>query len=378
MKSDRRIWRFVLLAAVLALVAAACTTTAETTTTEGAAPTTDAPGPGTTEPMATTTTEHMPDYGDPVTLTLGHPFPEAHPIHQNVMVPYAAAVNEATGGAVTIELHPGGALSALPATFDTTVQGGQDMGWALHGYHSGVFPVTEIIELPFQFSSAVQATQTMWALHDEFEAFQGDYTTVKLLGLWTHEVGDLFFNSEPVTTLEQLDGLNLRTPNATMASFFELVGASPIAMGAPAIFDALSTGVIDGLGTATSALQSFQLYDEVAYITRCDCYLATQYFVMNLDKWNSLTADTQAVMETLARQFSLTGAEVYDAAYVAITQRALDEGIEELFLTDEELARWHAVGDQVIADWIAERESQGIPAQEMFDRMQELKAQYAG
>lgn len=385
MKPKTGIWRFVLLLAVLALVAAACggdepadTTAApeETTTTEVAE------DPTTTEAMddATTTTagETGGDFGDPVTITLGHPFPEQHPIHQNVWAPYAEEVNEATEGAVTIELHPGGALAALPNTFDNTVVGGQDMGWALHGYHPGVFPITEIIELPFQFSSATQATQTMWDIHDEFEAFQSDYQDVKLLGLWTHDVGDLFFNEEPVTTLEQLDGLDMRTPNATMTSFFEIVGASPINMGAPEIFDSLSTGVIDGLATATSALQSFNLYPEVAYTTRCNCYLATQYLVVNQGTWDSLTPDTQAVMESLARDYSVTAGEVYDGAYTAISDVAMEEGVEFLELSDDELARWHEVGDQVIADWIAEREATGIPAQEMFDRMQEIKAQYEG
>ena len=99
--------------------------------------------------------------------------------------------------------------------------------------------------------------------------------------------------------------------------------------------------------------------------------------VMNLDSWNSLTPDAQAVLESTARQWSFTGGDVYDGAYAAITQRAIEEGVEILELTDEELAPWHELGDQVIAEWIAEREGQGVPAQDMFDRLQELAAQFA-
>jgi TRAP-type C4-dicarboxylate transport system substrate-binding protein len=376
------LWRVVLLLAVLTLVAAACSSDSDetTTTTEAAetTTTTEAADTTTTEAAETTTTAAAMDYGDPVTLTLGHPFPEQHPIHQNVWAPYAEAVNAATEGVVTIEIHPGGALAALPATFDNTVVGGQDMGWALHGYHAGVFPVTELFELPFQFSSAEQAAQTMWDMYDEFPAVQSDYESVKLLGLWSHEVGDFFFNSEPVTTLEQMEGMNIRFSNAAISRFIELAGASPVGLGAPELFDALSTGVIDGMATATSALQSFGLYDVVAYITRCDCFVGTQYLVMNLDTWNSLTPDTQAVMESLGREYSVTGGVVYDGAYAAISERAVEEGVEVLELTDDELARWHELGDQIVAEWIAEREGEGIPAQEMFDRMQEIKAQYEG
>lgn len=72
----------------------------------------------------------------------------------------------------------------------------------------------------------------------------------------------------------------------------------------------------------------------------------------------------------------MLAAEVYDEAYVAISQVALDEGIEIYELPEDEQARWHEVGDTVIDGWIADREADDVPAQEMFDRMQEIKANY--
>ncbi len=113
------------------------------------------------------------------------------------MIPYAEAVNAATDGAVTIEFAAGGSLAAPPATFENTVAGGQDLGWALQGYHAGVFPNTEIVEQPFQFTSAVQATSTLWDLYDEFPALQEEYSDVALLGLWVHDVGDLWTKTPP-------------------------------------------------------------------------------------------------------------------------------------------------------------------------------------
>lgn len=363
-----------LLTAVLALITAACTTTESTTTTE--AP----PDPTTTQggdDPAPTTTERMADYGDPVTLNLGHPFPEQHPIHQNALLPYAQAVNEATGGVVTIEFHAGGSLAAAPATFENTVAGGQDLGWALQGYHAGTFPITEIVEQPFQFASAVQATKTMWDLYDEFPAFQDEYSSVQLLGLWVHDVGDLWTKDKEVKVLEDVAGLTLRFPTRVIGQVITAMGGTPVGMPAPQIFDSLNTGVIDGLMIAVSGLQSFNLYPELAYGTTCDCYVAAQYLAMNLDVFNSLTPDTQEVLVTLGRQYSLLAAEVYDAAYAAISQRAIDEGIIKYDLPADELARWHALGASVTEAWITEREGEGIPAQEMYDRMQAVKADYA-
>ena len=381
MKRKRGIWRIAVLVAAIAMVAAACGDgdTPDTTTVSEDPTTTEATDdPTTTEAMegSTTTAGAEGDFGDPVTLTLGHPFPAVHPIQVNALEPYAAAVNEATGGAITIEFQPGGALAAPPATFENTVAGGQDMGWALQGYHAGVFPVTEIVEQPFQFSSAVQATQTLWDLYDEYPALQDEYADVQLVGLWTHDVGDLWTKEVQVQTVEDMQGLNMRFPTGIMGQVMDAMGASSVGLPAPEIFDSLSTGVIDGLSIAVSGLESFGLYPELAFGTKCDCYVAAQYLVVNLDSWNALTPDAQQVMLDLGREHSMMAAQVYDEAYVAISQKAVDEGIEIYELPEEELARWHEIGQQVTDDWIAAREGEGVPAQEMYDSMQEIKAGY--
>ena len=318
------------------------------------------------------------DFGEPVTLTLGHPFPEQHPIAQNALLPYAEAVNEATGGAVTIEFAAGGSLAAPPATFENTVAGGQDLGWALQGYHAGLFPATEVVEQPFQFESAVQATNTLWDLYDEFPELQEEYSDVALLGLWVHDIGDLWTKDQPVQTLEDMEGLTLRFPTPVIGRVMEAMGASTVGMPAPQIFDSLNTGVIDGLMIAVSGLASFQLYPELAHGTECNCYVATQYLVMNLDQWNELTPDTQAVLRDLGREHSLLAAEVYDGLYDRVSAIAVEEGIEKYVLPADELARWQEVGGQVTDEWIAEREGEGIPAQAMYDRMQEIKAEHGG
>lgn len=385
MRRKTGFWRLAVLIAVLALVAAACATEDGAETTEAEAEdttTTEAPDEGTdtTEPMdeETTTTAESMDFGDPVTLNLGHPFPGQHPIQVNALEPYAQAVNEATNGTVTIEFQPGGALAAAPATFENTVAGGQEMGWALQGYHAGVFPVTEIVEQPFQFTSAVQATNTLWDLYDQYPSLQDEYSDVQLLGLWTHDVGDIWTKDVQVQTVADMQGLNMRFPSGMMNNLMAAMGASPIGMPAPQIFDSLSTGVIDGLSIAVSGLESFQLYPELNYGTKCDCYVAAQYLVMNQAAWDSLTPDTQQVMLDLGREHSMLAAEVYDQAYETVYQIAIDEGIEIYELPEDELANWHDIGQQVTDEWIAAREAEGVPAQDMYDTMQEIKAQYGG
>ena len=374
----RSTWHVVLLIMVLALVAAACGGTDDTTTTT-AAPTTTAAAAETTttEAEATETTEaEAMDWGEPTAITLGHPFPEQHPIHQGAWLPWSEEIAETTGGVITIEFHPGQALAAAPATFENTVIGGQDLGWALQGYHAGLFQATEVVEQPFQFTSAEQATRTLWDLYDEYPELRDEYSDVKLLGLWTHDIGDFWLGEKEVLVLEDFAGLNLRFPTRMMGNFITEAGASAVGMPAPQIFDSLSTGVIDGLSIAISGLQSFQLYDELTYGAECNCYVGAQYLVMNMDTWDGLTPDTQKLLMDTAREYSYTAGEVYDGAYERVKVLAAEAGIITNVIAGDELDRWHEVGATVTANWIAEQEEQGVPAQEMFDRMQEIKADY--
>jgi len=369
----RSTWRLGLLMTVLALVAAACGGTDDTTTTTAAPTTTAAAATTTTAEVETTDPPEAMDFGEPTTLTLGHPFPEQHPIHQGALIPFAEAVNEATDGTITIEFHPGGALAPAPQVYDNTQVGGQDIGWALQGYTAGRFPATEVIELPFQFESAVQATEILWTLYDEFPQLQAEYDDAHLLGLWVHDIGDLWTKDKKVETLEDIAGLSLRFPTPVIGDLITEMGGVPVGMPAPQIFDSLSTGVIDGLMIAVSGLQSFQLYDELAYGVECDCYVAAQWLTMNQDVWDGLTPDAQAAIDKEAgRVVSLQAATVYDGAYASVSAIAVEEGVEKLILPEDELARWHALGDVVIAAWIAERDAEGLPGQAMFDRMQEL------
>ncbi len=79
------------------------------------------------------------DFGEVVTLNLGHPFPAKHPIQARALEPWAAEVKRVTQGTVTIEFFAGGALGPAPQTYENAVSGAVDIGWALQGYTPGRF-----------------------------------------------------------------------------------------------------------------------------------------------------------------------------------------------------------------------------------------------
>lgn len=311
--------------------------------------------------------------GDDVTLNLGHPFPAGHPIQVALIEPFAEQVSEVTNGTVTVEIHPGGALAAPPATFDNTATGVMDMGWALHGYTPGRFPLTDVVELPHMFDSAVQATEVLWDLYEEFDELQQEYEGVKVLALWTHDIGDLFTREQPVQSLDDMQGLSLRAPGPVQTELIDALGGSGVGLPAPELYDALERGVIDGLMIANTGIESFTLHEVLSYGTRANFYVAGQFLVMNQQSWDQLSdSQQQAIEGVIGRDLSLQAARAYDEEYEEVITKFEDWGMDITVLEGAELEEWREASRSVVEDWIAERESEGQPGQALHDRMLEL------
>lgn len=310
------------------------------------------------------------DMGDPVTLTLGHPFPAQHPIQVNMVEPWVEDVAEATDGTVTIEIHPGGAITGPADAYDNAASGAIDIGWALHGYTPGRFPLADVIDLPYQFEGAAEATDALWTLYDEFPEIQDEYSDTHVLALWTHDVGNLYTVDEPVTEPD-LSGLTLRGPGPVQLDMIEQMGGSGVGLPAPELYDSLEQGVIDGLVIADTGIQSFALHEVVNYATLINLYVSTQFLAMNLDTWNGLSeAQQQAITELSGRDLSMVGAETYDAEREAVVQRYDEWGMEVAEVDD--MTPWEEAGQVVVDDWIDTQEANGLPGQAIYDRLQEI------
>ncbi len=309
---------------------------------------------------------------EPVMLSFGDPFPAVHPLRVQVLDPWAEDIWQATGNTVGVEFHPEQALSTAAETYSNVADGGQDIGWALQGYSPGRFPATDVVEMPFVFGSASEATTTLWALYEEFEALRGEYSDVKVLGLWTTGPGDLWLANGTASSVADLEGLTLRSPGPVQAAVISALGAIPVNMAAPDLRAAIDAGEIDGLFTVDTALATHNLTDVIMSGTECRCYVLASFLVMNLDTWNSLSPDQQTAIDELsARTLSDAVAGFYDRAGIPAAQENTEAGIVKIVLDDDQLDEWKQATRSVVDDWV---NNNSFDARSMYERMLELAA----
>ena len=103
---------------------------------------------------------------------------------------------------------------------------------------------------------------------------------------------------KPIRKMEEFKGVKIRSHGPT-AEMLKCLGATPVAFPMPELYQSLQKGVVDGGVFPMEALKGWKL----AEVTNChiQCppipYSLGFFVVMNKDKWNSLPADIQDIIE---------------------------------------------------------------------------------
>ena len=102
---------------------------------------------------------------DTVTLRLHQFLPATANVPANILRPWAADLEAASGGRIKIEFYDAMALGGKPADlYDQAKDGVVDIIQVLPGYTPGRFPRSEVFELPFMMKDPVAASRALMKL----------------------------------------------------------------------------------------------------------------------------------------------------------------------------------------------------------------------
>lgn len=254
--------------------------------------------------------------------------PPFHTINASVMEKLDTILSEATNGEVTVRGYHGGELGAGPVEqYIRVVQGVADMAWGLPGYTSSQFEKTMIVELPGTLTNEDDGYAAMWTAYDDHLA--GEFPGTVPVALWTSEPNVFIMRDAVIRTPADLEGLKIRVAGATAADVATALGATPVQMPINQVYNALQTGLIDGVITGSSTLNDFKL-DEVAnsYTFGANLGRLSFYAVMTEGTYNGLSDEAKAVLDNSSNQtVSQSAEDAWNATADAgvATARALSE-----------------------------------------------------
>jgi TRAP-type C4-dicarboxylate transport system substrate-binding protein len=120
------------------------------------------------------------------TFKLHHLLSAKAPAQTQMLEPWARAVEDNSGGRVKIEIFPAMSLGGKPPELVQQARDGVvDIIWTVNGYTPGLFPRTEVFELPTVYSNDPAATNL--AMYDMFsDQLESEYTGLKVMFLHVH------------------------------------------------------------------------------------------------------------------------------------------------------------------------------------------------
>ncbi|MFW5833263.1 MAG: TRAP transporter substrate-binding protein [Pseudomonadota bacterium] len=313
-----------------------------------------------------------------ITLRLHHFLPLQATIPANAIAPWIASIEAAAEGRLRIEHYPSMQLGgAPPALYDQAREGVVDLAWTLLGYTPGRFPRAEVFELPFLGTSG-EATSR--AFHEFVETHaMADFVGIRPLVVHTHGPGVLHVRGDPVRRLEDLEDLTVRGPTRLTTTLLGALGATAIGMPVPAVPEALARGVIDGVAVpweVTPSLRIAELVDgHTEFTGPHGLYTATFVLAMNEASYARLPDDLRAVIDAHSGiEMAATFGRAMDENDLVGRDIALTLGNPVVVLDADETARWKAAAQTVVADWIAEAETEGLDGQGLVEAARSLVA----
>ncbi|TCP44117.1 TRAP transporter substrate-binding protein [Rhodovulum marinum] len=315
------------------------------------------------------------------TFKLHHFLSANSPTHTETLVPWARAVEENSGGKVRIEIFPSMTLGGRPPELINQVRDGVvDLIWTVNGYTPGLFPRTEVMELPFVYVNDPGAANL--ALYEMFETdLRDDYPGVEVMFLHVHSGQAIQMRDAEIRSPAGFRGKKIRIPTRTGAWVLEALGAVPVAMPVPELPQALQKGVVDGALIPFEIIPPLKIQDQTDYqIELADkTRLGTTTFQlsMNKAKWDSLPAEIQkAFRDASGPDWLAELGRVWRGTEEFGIKMAVDSGNAHVTLSPEETEAFRAATQPVIDRWIAEMDSKGIDGTALVEKARALIAKH--
>ncbi|MBW2066863.1 MAG: TRAP transporter substrate-binding protein [Deltaproteobacteria bacterium] len=312
-------------------------------------------------------------------LTFMHYFPANHFVHTKIVQPWTELLEKESRGQVKFTLYPAAALAKPPDFFDAVVAGSVDIVIGYSGYTPGRFPISDVSGLPFMgYTSDMCASKTFMELWKTVPEIRKEWRAVKILWFGTEPPSQLHTAKQPVRTLKDMKGLKIKI-GGRPAPYLKSLGATPIAMASPEVYDALAKGVIDGAIYPWEAIQGWKLGDLVYYHTVLNFYANPFFVAMNQEKWNSLPTDLHKLFDKYAGDY---GTELWAREWDKGNNKALewlkkDPKHEIITLSDSELERARQLEKPHYDAWKKVAKKKGVDGEAVLKKVRELAWKYA-
>lgn len=295
----------------------------------------------------------------------GNPFNKAMDI-------WAEDLKKKSGGRLVLKIFPASQMGPAPRQFDLVRTGVADIGLILHGLTPGRFPLTELSHVPGVLPASYAGSLAMSEIADEFLA--GEYPGVKIISIITLRTE--IISRDEIKSANDLKGRRIRAAGSVQSDVLKVLGAVPTLVQPAEMNDALSKGMVDGISTANSAIESYKLDDAGKFVAEGEMGSVTFAVVMNKKAYEGLPPDFRKLIdETSGVASARNFGKVDDEEENAIRGILVKRGVKFSQLHDDGSLK--SAGNAILEQALKNVATKGVDGRKFLERLKVALAKYA-
>ncbi|MDA0983749.1 MAG: TRAP transporter substrate-binding protein DctP [Proteobacteria bacterium] len=287
----------------------------------------------------------------PIQLRWGHYLAEG-PFVQ-LEKDFAAKIEKRTNGRVKIAMTFAGGLGKGTELLMLVGKGALDMTATAPGYNPDQLRYWRAFQTPFVFQTSKQAMELLVKVVEEFPVYKQEFEKIGARWLFQQPLGEYYMtgSSPDCISVDKLKGKKIRSFGADIPKAFTAIGAVPVTVPPPGIYEALQHRNLDYSFINAGNIQQYKLQEVAKY--NCGPTMAITGHNISISKrtWDRLPADVQKIFldqsrETMAEYLAWVG----DFEQKAVANLKAQGAIFTPFPAAE-LKKWRSMTPDFLAEW---------------------------
>lgn len=232
--------------------------------------------------------------------------------YTKTMVKLGELVNEYYDGEVAVDIRLNSELGIEPDYVNFLTQGvAIDFAIIAPSNLARFAPSVPLMDMPFVFRdldhwNAVLSSDVLAPLEQDLE----DKANLKVIGYAGGGTRNLISN-KPISNLDELEGHKMRVMGAPIqARIFEAATAAPAAIAYSEVYNAIQTGVVDGLENESASLLQYKFFEVAPNITLTQHSITVRPIIFSGTSFAKLPEDLQAAILKAGKEAGDYGREL--------------------------------------------------------------------
>lgn len=265
------------------------------------------------------------------------------------MLKFAELVEKKTNGAAKVETHLNGSLYNERTSLEALVNGAIDFGGASNANWAAFTDTLLFMDLPYAFNDEAGFRKVIDGKVGEEIKKRFEKDGFKLLmvlnnGSFRHVVN----TKKQIRVPSDMKGMKFRTTASPVEiAMFKNWGAITTAIDWAEVYDALSSGVVDGEFVMYTWLDYAKHLEVLKYSTESRAVIGVQTLAMRTERFNKLSADVQKAILEAAKEAQDYGNKKDDELLEVSRQNAIKLGVKIYQPTEDEMKIWRESGRQI-------------------------------